>query len=151
VRLGARCTIEHYVSFKYDGIYKKGPSIVIGDECFIGTGVEFNIREKITVGNHVLIASGCRFIDGNHGMERGDVPIGGQEGTSHPIVLEDDVWLGANVIILEGVSIGRGSIIGAGAVVTKSVPSYEVWGGVPARYIRSRTSSPTNSIDDPIR
>lgn len=55
-----------------------------------------------------------------------------------PVVIEDDVWAGANVTILKGVTIGRGSVIAAGAVVTKSCPPYSIIGGVPARVIRTR-------------
>jgi acetyltransferase-like isoleucine patch superfamily enzyme len=60
------------------------------------------------------------------------------------IVLEDDVWLGANVVVLDGVTIGRGAIVGAGAVVTQSIPPYAIAGGVPARVIRYRTPEKGN-------
>ncbi|MEP1334551.1 MAG: DapH/DapD/GlmU-related protein [Lentilitoribacter sp.] len=56
-----------------------------------------------------------------------------------PIVIEDDVWLGARVTVLPGISIAQGAIIAAGSVVTKPVPAYEIWGGVPARKLGQRT------------
>jgi acetyltransferase-like isoleucine patch superfamily enzyme len=59
-------------------------------------------------------------------------------GAEAEIVLEDDVWLGANVVVLKGVRIGRGAIVAAGAVVTRSVPGFEIWGGVPARRLGER-------------
>ena len=55
-----------------------------------------------------------------------------------PIVLEDDVWLGVNVVVLKGVTIGRGAVVGAGAIVTKSIPACEIWAGVPARKVGTR-------------
>ena len=58
-----------------------------------------------------------------------------------PIVLEEDVWLGANVIVLKGARIARGAIIAAGAVVTSDVPTFEIWGGVPAQKIGQRPTS----------
>ena len=65
-------------------------------------------------------------------------------GTEAAIVLDRDVWLGANVVVLKGVTIGRGAIIAAGAVVNQNVPEFEIWGGVPARRA-SRGASRTNA------
>lgn len=80
-----------------------------------------------------------RIITINHKTERTDIPMKGQ-GVLSPqkVTICDDVWIGARVIILPGVTIGKGSIIGAGAVVTKDVPEYAVMGGVPARVIKFR-------------
>jgi acetyltransferase-like isoleucine patch superfamily enzyme len=140
LRIGSNCQIEQFVTFKFDGIYRDGPRIQVGDRVFIGTGVEFNIREGVTVGDDSLIASGCRMIDGNHGRAPG-APMGPQKGSATPIRIGRDVWLGANALILEGVEIGDGAIIGAGAVVTKSVPPNEIWAGVPAKKIGARATA----------
>jgi acetyltransferase-like isoleucine patch superfamily enzyme len=75
VSIGKECRIEHDVYFHFDGIYRPGPSILIGGGCFIGAGGEFNITERIEIGNHCQIASGSRFIDHNHGTVLG-IPIG---------------------------------------------------------------------------
>jgi acetyltransferase-like isoleucine patch superfamily enzyme len=131
--------LEHDIHFKYDGIYAPGPTIIIGDRVFIGAGSEFNIRRGVQIGADCLIASGCKFVDHDHGTSRRDVPMNQQaDGAEAAITLEEDVWLGANVIVLKGVRIGRGAIVAAGAVVTKSVPAYEIWGGVPARKLSER-------------
>ncbi len=61
------------------------------------------------------------------------------QGAEAEIILAEDVWLGVNVVILKGVHIGRGAIVGAGAVVTQTIPEYEIWGGVPARKIGERS------------
>lgn len=143
VSLGSNCTLERGIYFKFDGIWQPGPSLVIGDSVFIGTGCEFNFRRKIDIGSYCLIGSGSRFIDHDHGTARREVPMATQTGGGEaPIVLEEDVWLGANVIVLKGVRIARGAIVAAGAVVTTDVPAFEIWGGVPARKLGERSGAP---------
>ena len=137
VIIGKNCNLEHGIYFKYDGIWSKGPSIIIDDNVFIGSTCEFNINCGIKIGSYSNIASGCRFVDHDHGIKSG-LPIGGQASVKKEIILEEDVWLGCNVVILKGVNIGKGAIVGAGAVVTKSIPSQEIWAGVPARFIAKR-------------
>ncbi|MDQ6991707.1 MAG: acyltransferase [Mariprofundaceae bacterium] len=139
VSIGNNCLLEHYIYFHFDGIYRIGSSIVIGDSVFIGTGCEFNISDSVMVGDNCLIASGCKFIDHNHDYSKRDMPINTQSScVKGCIILENDVWLGVNVVVLKGVTIEKGSIVAAGSVVTKSIPSYEIWGGVPAKRIGNR-------------
>ncbi len=140
VQIGAHCQLESGIFFKYDGIWKPGPSIVIGDGSFIGNSCEFNIRKNIHIGNNCLIASGCKFIDHDHSTVIGN-RIHARPGIEAPITLEAEVWLGANVVVLKGITIGRGAIVAAGAVVTKSIATNEIWGGVPARKISDRPVS----------
>jgi acetyltransferase-like isoleucine patch superfamily enzyme len=135
--IGKNCKLEININFKYDGPWLPGPRIVIGDTVFIGTNCEFNINEGIIIGNDCLIASGCKFIDHDHGTAIGE-PMYQQFGSRAKILIGKDVWLGCNVIVLKGVNIGDGAIIAAGAVVTKSIPAYEIWGGVPAKKIGQR-------------
>jgi acetyltransferase-like isoleucine patch superfamily enzyme len=137
VALGRDCRMEHDIYFHFDGICKPGPSILIGDHAFVGSGVEFNIVERIEVGRHAMIASGCRFIDHNHGIASG-MPMGSQPAISAPIRIGNDVWIGANAVILMGAEIGDGAIVGAGAVVTHSVLPGAIVGGVPAKLLRFR-------------
>lgn len=140
VKVGSCCILEEGLCFKFDGIWQAGPSIIVGDRVFIGKECEFNIRQRIEVGDDCLIASGCKFIDHDHGVEIGQ-PMNRQQGREAAIVLAEDVWLGCNVVVLKGVTIGRGAIVGAGAVVTKSIPALEIWGGVPARKIGERQAA----------
>lgn len=137
ILLGKNCRLEHGIYFHYDGIYSKGPSIIIGNYVFIGNHTEFNISEKISIGDDCLIAAGCRFIDHNHGIKIG-VPIREQLAPKTEIILANDVWLGCNVVVLKGVHIGEGAVVAAGSVVNKSIPAYEIWGGVPAKFIKKR-------------
>lgn len=139
VRLGAGCMLEHGSYFKFDGTYRPGPALVVEDGVFIGAGCEFNLRVGITVGSHSLIASGCKFVDHDHGFADRGVPMGHQTtGAEAPITIAQDVWIGANAVVLKGVTIGRGAIVAAGSVLTKSVGAYEIWGGVPATKLRDR-------------
>lgn len=137
VSIGNNCLLEDNLFFKYDGIWKKGKSIILGNYLFIGNGCEFNIRLKLIIGDHTEIASGCKFIDHDHGIKLGML-IGSQEPTVGEIIIGEDVWLGCNVIVLKGISIGSGAIVAAGAVVTKSIPANEIWGGIPAKKISAR-------------
>ncbi|WP_289661629.1 acyltransferase [Flavobacterium panacagri] len=137
VSLGKNCILERGIYFKYAGIWSKGPSIIIEEEVFIGAGCEFNINCGIQISKYSNIASGCKFIDHDHGTEAGKL-IGPQPSIKAEIFLGQDVWLGCNVVVLKGVQIGEGSIIAAGAVVTKSIPANQIWGGVPAKFIKNR-------------
>ena len=137
IRLGKDCRLETGIHFKFDGIWKEGPCIQIGNRNFIGNGCEFNIQTGIVIGDDCLIASGCRFIDHDHSIIPGKL-IREQSCSSKSIIIENNVWLGANAIILKGVSIGQGSVIAAGAVVNKPIPSNEIWAGVPAKKIGTR-------------
>ena len=80
----------------------------------------------------------CQLICGNHTFARRDVPIRAQPPQDAPIVIEDDVWLAASAIVLGGVTVGRGCVVGAGAVVTHSLPPYSIARGVPARVVGVR-------------
>jgi acetyltransferase-like isoleucine patch superfamily enzyme len=139
VVFGASCAIEPGSRFKFDGIYASGPSIVFADSVFRGANCEFNIRKRLSVGAHCLIASNCYFVDHSHGFNSRAVPIGAQsDGMESVIVLGDDVWIGANVVVLKGATIGHGAIVAAGSVVSKAIPPFEIWGGVPARKLLDR-------------
>lgn len=137
VALGNNCILEEMISFKFDGIRKPGPSIHIADHVFIGAGCEFNIRKSVTIGSDSLIASGCRFIDHDHGIQAGSL-MRKQHGVEKEIIIGSDVWIGCNVVVLKGVEIGNGAVVAAGAVVTRSILPNEIWGGVPAKKIGER-------------
>ena len=114
-------------------------NVTMGDNCYIGTGVQFYPwQAPITIGNNVLIAAGARLITRKHGFGEFEHPMAAQGYTHAPIVVEDDVWIGFGAVILPGVTIGRGSIVGAGTVVSRDVEPYSIVGGVPARLIKKR-------------
>ena len=112
--------------------------MVIGDRVFIGRGCEFNIRYGLMVGDKVLIASGCTFIDHDHVRDKRTGKII-SDAIGGAITVGTDVWIGALAVILRGVTIGDGATVAAGAVVTRSIPAGEIWGGVPAVPLRKAT------------
>lgn len=114
-----------------------GAKVEIGNRS--GLGKNALVPHNIIIGNHVMIAQDLFVVANNHHFERTDIPMIEQGSPGfEQVVIEDDVWIGARVIVNPGVKIGCGSIIGAGSVVTKDVEDYSVVGGVPARLIRKR-------------
>ncbi len=96
------------------------------------------ISGKVRFGDGVRIASHASIVGFNHGFDDPNVPIHAQKHYSHGIVVEDDVWIGANAVILDGVTVGKGAVIAAGAVVSKDVPPLAIVAGVPAKVVRRR-------------
>jgi len=120
-------------------VFGNGANIKIGDFSKIGINCRIQCAATLTIGNYVGIASDVQIIDVNHNFADTNIPIFTQGYLEpSPIVIEDDVWIGARAIILPGVTIGKGSIIGAAAVVTKDIPPYSIVGGNPAKIIKSR-------------
>ncbi|MEV6282239.1 acyltransferase [Kribbella sp. NPDC051770] len=121
--------------------YLAASSYITG-EISIGADSTVNpyavVRGKIAIGDGVRIGAHASLLAFNHGSERTDQPIFRQPHTARGITVGDDVWIGSNAIVLDGVTIGPHSIIGAGAVVTKDVPAWSVAAGNPAKVIRDR-------------
>jgi acetyltransferase-like isoleucine patch superfamily enzyme len=112
--------------------------IQIGQETFIGPDVCIAGPGDIKIGKRCLIASHTGIFANNHNFTDPIEPIKYQGISRKGIAIEDDCWLGHKVTVLDGITIGEGSVIGAGAVVTKDIPPYSVAVGVPARVIKSR-------------
>lgn len=137
IRIGARSTIA-------PGVTLQG-NVDIGDNSSVQTGtilIGYGDRETraglITLGDDVRVAPFVQMIAGNHNFADLTRPIAGQGLTPEPITIEDDVWVAGRVIITAGVRVGSGSILAAGAVVTKNVAPRSIMGGVPAKLLRLR-------------
>lgn len=111
----------------------------LGDYVFVGFGTYFGLHESITIGNNVLIAAQTYIASVTHNYESKKTLIQQQGVKKAPVNIGNDVWIGCKSVIMPGVSIGDGAVVGAGSVVTKNIPVYEVWCGVPARKIKARS------------
>jgi len=124
-------------------LFAWGGIIEIGDDCSVNPfAILYGSPKKLSIGNYVRIAAHTVIIPANHTYDDPARPIHLQGGMSRGITIEDDVWLGAGVTVLDGVRIGRGSVIGAGSVVTRDIEPYSVAVGVPARRIKRRGEPP---------
>ena len=113
------------------------PHLTIGNGCFMGFRLCVLAGADIKIGNNVLMASDVTIASENHGMDpENELPYMKQKLIVAPVTIGDNCWIGDKVIILPGTSIGQGSIIGAGAVVTKDVPAYSIAVGNPAHVIK---------------
>ncbi|XOK08162.1 acyltransferase [Patiriisocius sp. Uisw_017] len=127
-----------------DHTSKVEPNVYLSNTKGLTIGYNCRINENVfiqaaTIGNNVLVAPNVAILSVSHHHERIDIPIVAQGDTeSQPPQIQDDVWLARNVIIMPGVTIGKGAIVAAGAVVTKDVVPYTIVGGVPAKFIKKR-------------
>lgn len=126
-----------HINIEHGAFFGNGSHIQIGD--YSGIGVNARIQGKVTIGSHVMMAPDVMIYTKNHEISRIDIPMDQQgESLEQPVVIGNDVWIGARAIILPGVSIGDGAVIGAGSVVTKDIKPFSVVGGAPAKVIRMR-------------
>jgi galactoside O-acetyltransferase len=117
-----------------------GGSLEVGDDCTVNTNVQFGAAGgKIALGNHVMIAANVVLRATNHGMRLDGGPMDQQPITRGEIRIGNDVWIGSNVVITADVNIADGTVVGAGAVVTRSTEPYSIVAGVPARKIGLRS------------
>lgn len=127
VKIGKGSTIHMWCNFF------NPCGVIVGDDTIIGDHAFLDGRAKLTIGNHVDIGSGVLIYNSEH-----DIDSPGFTAIEEPVVIEDYVYIGARVIILPGVKIGKGAVVASGAVVTKDVPAMSVVGGIPAKEIRKR-------------
>lgn len=131
-------------NFKWDplsSVFAKPECAEIGNNVFMGGGVHISVHTSLKIGDGVGVGPRSIIIGGDHNFNEIGKRLHGQKGgIDLPVTIERDVWIGAAAIILKGVTIGEGTIIGAGSLVTKSVPPYAIVVGHPARPIRKRFS-----------
>jgi galactoside O-acetyltransferase len=115
-----------------------GGEIIIGNNCGLNTNIQLGAADgRIQIGDDVMIGPNVVIRAANHGMDR-RTPMSRQPSRGAAIVIEDDVWIGSNAVITAGVTVAHGTIVGAGAVVTRSTEAYSIVAGTPARKIGER-------------
>jgi len=130
IRIGKGSRIHMWANFF------EPQNIVIGEDTIIGDHSFLDGRDHLSIGNHVDIASGVSIYNSEHEIDSEDF-----HAVTGPVIIEDYVFIGPHAIILPGVTLGKGAVIAAGAVVTKSIPSFTVVGGVPATTIGKRKNT----------
>lgn len=135
-KMGGNVFIDAKVYFRYPG------KISIGDDVSINRGCSFyasyHFKEgTISLGNNIRIGPNVTFFAAGHDYTKINLP-----DNAAGIIIKDNVWIGGNSTIIQGITIGEGAIIAAGSVVTKDVPPYQIFGGVPAKIIKERKLQP---------
>jgi acetyltransferase-like isoleucine patch superfamily enzyme len=116
----------------------KNGNIIVDDQANIGFNCEVFSAARVRIGKNVLMAAYTYLVGGDHLYDRTDIPVLEQGRTARGIEVDDNVWLGAHVVVTDGSTIGRDAIVGAGAVVVGEIPEFAIATGIPAKTIRDR-------------
>lgn len=116
----------------------KRPRLKIGKRVFMGQGCIVSCSEDLTIGDDTLIGAYTYLLTNDHRFSERERRISEQGYSCAPLVIGRDVWIGAHSVIRKGVTVGEGAVVGACSLVTKDIPSFEIWGGVPARKLGER-------------
>nr|WP_321222064.1 acyltransferase [uncultured Psychroserpens sp.] len=133
---GTNVSIETYCSIFSREADRNG-KLIIGNNCNIGDFTIMDVVDDIIIGNDVAIGPNCTLYTHDHIYTDRDKPAWKGGLVSSPIVIEDGAWVGSNVTILPGVTIGKRTVVAAGSVVTKSLEPESIYGGVPAKLIKT--------------
>ena len=137
VKIGKGSAIHMNAVFYYP------PNVSVGSDTIIGEKAVLDGRDKLTIGNHVDIASEVMIYNSEHNVNEENF-AGVEKAVKAPVIIEDYVFIGPRAIILPGVTIHKGAVVGAGAVVTKDVDEFKIVGGVPAKEIGERQNKEPN-------
>ena len=139
IKIGNNVSILKNTMIECTGVIRElGVGLEIGNNVGIAQNCFIQVRGKVVIGSNIMFAPNVSIFSENHNFSSVEVPII-EQGTSRlGVVIEDDVWLGTRSVILDGVRIGRGSIVAAGSIVNKDVPPYSIVAGIPAKVIKKR-------------
>jgi len=138
ISVGPGTEIQRHCFIWIDADEKREPRLQIGSRVFLGQGTHLSVMRSMSIGDNCLIGAYSYLLTNNHRFDVRTIPIRDQGYTTKPLVLAEDVWIGAHSVIMPGVTIGRGAIIGAASVLTKDVGEYEIWAGIPAKKMGDR-------------
>ncbi len=139
VVFGRNVTLCKGTTIDCTGVIREiGEGLVVGDYVGMSEGCFIQVRGPVKIGSHVMFGPGVSIFSENHCFDDPDKRLTEQPTLRKGVVIEDNVWVGAKAIILDGVTVGTGSIVAAGCVVTKDVPPCSIVAGVPGKIIRSR-------------
>lgn len=123
----------------YPGVWiAPGRSLVLGNDVDLALNVLIESAGGVTIGDRTLVGFGTKIFSSNHNVPPGRGQIFNSGHTKKVVTIGTDVWLGANVIVLPGRTIGEGAVVGAGSVVTKDIAPFTIVGGNPARLLKRR-------------
>lgn len=134
LEIGDNGIVERYAFLQ---LTKPAPRLTLGSHVSIGRGSILAIKGITSIGDYTMIGPNCQINDQDHLFAKDDLILN-QNAKIAPVSIGRDCWLGSSVRVLKGVAIGDGTVIGAGSVVASDIPPYEIWAGVPARFIRCR-------------
>jgi acetyltransferase-like isoleucine patch superfamily enzyme len=140
LEVGTQCVLDRDMTIECRGTLQIGHRTIFGHHCTLAA------RDSLVIGDDCLIAEMVSIRDHDHCFDRLDVPIREQGAVSAPINIGRNVWLGAKVTVVKGITIGDNAIIGANAVVTKDIPANAIAVGIPARVIRMRQVEERDTI-----
>lgn len=139
VQFGNNVSILKNTIIECTGVIRNlGEGLVIGNNVGIAQNCFIQVRGKVIIKDNVILGPGVSIFSENHVFENPELPVSVQGETRIGVVIEEGVWIGTRATILDGVTIGKNSVVAAGAVVNKDVPDYAIVGGVPAKIIKLR-------------
>ena len=139
VTIGNNVSIHKNTIIECTGVLRNiGEGLFIGNNVGIAQNCFIQVRGQVTIGNNVIFGPGVSVFSENHVFDNPELPVSVQGETRKGVTIEEGVWIGARGIILDGVTIGKNSVVAAGSLVNKDVPSYSVIGGVPAKVLKFR-------------
>lgn len=134
LEIGNNVIIERYACIQ---LTRPAPHLVIGSHASIGRGTIRAIKGHTVIGDYTMLGPNCQINDQDHSFAK-DALIMNQRAKIAPVHIGKDCWFGSGVRVVAGVTIGDGVVVGAGSVVTHDIPAYEIWAGIPARFIKHR-------------